>query len=88
MIFFNYRSDRGRQLTTVLCEEDKTQLGMKSLISNFYTLTNYDESFKVAKPIFKNKKLKNTLGEVISNNNIFSTKNCRNRKISSRNILF
>ena len=70
VIFFNYRSDRGRQLTTVLCEEDKTQLGMKSLISNFYTLTNYDESFKVAKPIFKNKKLKNTLGEVISKNNI------------------
>jgi len=40
------------------------------LINNFYTLTKYDENFKVASPIFKNKKLKNTLGEVISNNNI------------------
>lgn len=70
VIFFNYRSDRGRQLTTVLCEEDNSKLGMKSLINNFYTLTNYDENFKVASPIFKNKKLKNTLGEVISNNNI------------------
>ncbi len=70
IIFFNYRSDRGRQLTSVLCEKNKSELGMKSVINNFYTLTEYDESFKIAKPIFKNKKLKNTLGEVISKNNI------------------
>ena len=71
IIFFNYRSDRGRQLTSVLCEENKSEFGMSPIISNFYTLTEYDEKFKKAKPIFKSKKLKNTLGEVISNNNIF-----------------
>jgi 2,3-bisphosphoglycerate-independent phosphoglycerate mutase len=43
---------------------------MRSIIKNFYTLTEYDENFKNAKPIFKTKKLKNTLGEVISNMNI------------------
>ena len=53
IIFFNYRSDRGRQLTSVLCEKNKSELGMKSVINNFYTLTEYDESFKIAKPIFK-----------------------------------
>ena len=70
IIFFNYRSDRVRQLTSVLCEQNKSKLGMRSIIKNFYTLTEYDENFKNAKPIFKTKKLKNTLGEVISNMNI------------------
>ncbi|MDG2475428.1 MAG: 2,3-bisphosphoglycerate-independent phosphoglycerate mutase [Flavobacteriaceae bacterium] len=70
VIFFNYRSDRGRQLTSVLCEKNKSELGMETVINNFYTLTNYNENFKTAKPIFKNKVLKNTLGEVLSKNNI------------------
>ncbi len=43
---------------------------METVINNFYTLTNYNENFKTAKPIFKNKVLKNTLGEVLSKNNI------------------
>ena len=42
---------------------------MTKSVSNLYTLTNYDENFKIAKPIFENKVLKNTLGEVISKNN-------------------
>ena len=70
IIFFNYRSDRGRQLTSVLCERDFIDSGMKSITKNFYTLTNYDETFKVAKPIFKKNILKNTLGEVLSKNGI------------------
>ena len=70
IIFFNYRSDRGRQLTSVLCEKDFIESGMKSITKNFYTLTNYDETFRVAKPIFKKDILKNTLGEVLSKNGI------------------
>ena len=70
IIFFNYRSDRGRQLTSVLCEKDFIESGMKSITKNFYTLTNYDQTFTVAKPIFKKNILKNTLGEVLSKNGI------------------
>ena len=70
IIFFNYRSDRGRQLTSTLCEKDFSDAGMKSVTKNFYTLTNYDETFTVAKPIFKKNVLKNTLGEVLSKNGI------------------
>ena len=70
LIFFNYRSDRGRQLTSVLCEEVKDEFDMRPIVKNFYTLTNYDDNFKIAKPIFKNKILKNTLGEIISKNSI------------------
>ena len=69
VIFFNYRTDRGRQLTSALCEKDYLDHEMTKSVSNLYTLTNYDENFKIAKPIFENKVLKNTLGEVISKNN-------------------
>ena len=43
---------------------------MKSVTRKFYTLTNYDETFTVAKPIFKKNVLKNTLGEILSKNDI------------------
>jgi 2,3-bisphosphoglycerate-independent phosphoglycerate mutase len=70
VIFFNYRSDRGRQLTSAMCEKDLIDFGMKSVTKNFYTLTNYDDTFKVVKPIFKKNILKNTLGEILSKNEI------------------
>ncbi|GIS00043.1 MAG: hypothetical protein CM15mP102_08630 [Flavobacteriales bacterium] len=44
---------------------------MKSVTKNFYTLTNYDDTFKVVKPILK-KYFKNTLGEILSKNEIFN----------------
>ena len=70
VIFFNYRTDRGRQLTKVLCEEDMKEYSMEKVLDNLYTLTNYDDTFKYAKPIFKSRPLINTLGEVLSNNNL------------------
>ena len=53
-----------------MCEKDLTDFGMKSVTKNFYTLTNYDDTFKVVKPIFKKNILKNTLGEILSKNEI------------------
>ena len=41
VIFFNYRSDRGRQLTSALCENDFSDFGMKSVTKNFYTCLLY-----------------------------------------------
>ena len=70
VIFFNYRSDRGRQLTSALCEKDYLDFKMYKSVNNLYTLTKYDENFKIAKPIFENEVIKNTLGEVISKNNL------------------
>ena len=69
IIFFNYRSDRGRQLTSLICEKNNNQLDLKPLNVKFYTLTNYDNSFENVKPIFYNENLKNTLGEILSKNN-------------------
>jgi 2,3-bisphosphoglycerate-independent phosphoglycerate mutase len=69
IIFFNYRSDRGRQLTSLICEKNNNQLDLKPLNVKFYTLTNYDNSFENVTPIFYNENLKNTLGEILSKNN-------------------
>ena len=69
IVFFNYRSDRGRQLTSLICEKNNNQFGLKPLDIKFYTLTNYDNSFDNVTPIFYNENLKNTIGEVLSKNN-------------------
>ena len=69
IVFFNYRSDRGRQLTSLICEKNNNQLNIKPLNVKFYTLTNYDNSFENVIPIFYNENLKNTLGEILSKNN-------------------
>ena len=69
IVFFNYRSDRGRQLTSLICEKNDNQLDLKPLNVKFYTLTNYDNSFENVIPIFYNENLKNTLGEILSKNN-------------------
>ncbi len=66
MLFFNFRSDRGRQLTRVLTQEDMKDRGMYTLDLDYLTMTRYDESFKGIKVIFAKEDLKNTLGEVIS----------------------
>ncbi len=66
VLFFNFRTDRGRQLTEALTQRDMEKKGMKTLSLDYLTMTNYDDSFKGIKVIFKKKNLKNTLGEVIS----------------------
>ena len=66
VIFFNYRTDRGRELTTALTQKDFLKYGMKKLPLHFLTMTNYDETFKNIHVIYNNKNLKNTLGEIVS----------------------
>ena len=66
VIFFNFRTDRGRQLTEVLTQKD---LGdMKKLKLNFITMTNYDESFVGIKNIYEKENISDTLGEILSKN--------------------
>jgi len=65
-IYFNFRTDRGRQLTEALTQSDYPDFGLKKLNLNFITLTNYDERFQNVKTIFEKDNLNNTLGEIIS----------------------
>jgi len=65
VIFFNFRTDRGRQLTEALTQKDFHEQNMHKLNLYYVTLTNYDESFKGIKVIFEKDNLTETLGEVL-----------------------
>ena len=65
VIFFNYRTDRGRQLTNALSQNDFPENNMKKLPLHYVTITNYDESFKNINVIYDADNIENTLGEVL-----------------------
>lgn len=67
VICFNFRTDRGRQITLALTQENFPEHQMEVLKLNYVTLTNYDNSFKDVKVIFEKDNLDNTLGEVVAN---------------------
>ena len=66
VICFNYRTDRLREITTVLTQQDMPEHNMKTLDLYYVTMTRYDDSFKGVKLIFDKDNLNDTLGEVIS----------------------
>ena len=66
VIFFNFRTDRPRELTVALTQEAFSQYDMTPLELNFCTMTNYDASFKNTKVIFDKDDLEMTIGEVVS----------------------
>ena len=67
VLFFNFRSDRPRELTYVLSQADMPENYMHKLNLFFATMTAYDESFKNIHVVFEKDNLKNTIGEVYSN---------------------
>lgn len=66
VIFFNFRTDRGRELTQVLSQEDMHEYNMHKLNLYYVTMTNYDDSFKGIKVVYGKDNLRQTLGEVLS----------------------
>ncbi len=65
VVFFNFRTDRGRQLTEALSQHDFNEVGMKKLKLHYVTMTTYDDSFEGIEVIFKKDNLQDTLGEVL-----------------------
>ncbi|SOC78688.1 phosphoglycerate mutase [Salinimicrobium sediminis] len=65
VIFFNFRTDRGRQLTDVLTQRNLEEQGMKALPLYYVTMTRYDESFNNINVVFSKDDIKATLGEVL-----------------------
>jgi 2,3-bisphosphoglycerate-independent phosphoglycerate mutase len=69
VLFFNFRTDRGRQLTEVLTQCDMHEFNMHKLINLYYvTMTNYDDSFKGMHVIYDKDNITETLGEVLEKN--------------------
>ncbi|TAH30399.1 MAG: 2,3-bisphosphoglycerate-independent phosphoglycerate mutase [Cytophagales bacterium] len=69
VLFFNFRNDRGRQLTQALTQTDFEEFGMKKINFNYLTMTIYDEKYRDVKVLFEKNNLNNTLGEIISKAN-------------------
>ena len=66
VIFLNFRTDRGRELTQALSQKAFPNHDMEPLSLRYVTLTNYDESFIGIDVIFDKDNLSDTLGEVLS----------------------
>jgi 2,3-bisphosphoglycerate-independent phosphoglycerate mutase len=67
VIFFNYRSDRARELTTVLTQQDIPEQGMTTIPNlQYYCMTPYADTFTGVHIIFPKDNLVNTLGEYVA----------------------
>ncbi|WP_462253969.1 2,3-bisphosphoglycerate-independent phosphoglycerate mutase [Ekhidna sp.] len=65
VICFNFRTDRGRQITQALTQQDFPDEGMKKLDLHYVTMTNYDDSFSAVNVMYGKDNLSMTLGEVL-----------------------
>ncbi|HEY0177473.1 MAG TPA: 2,3-bisphosphoglycerate-independent phosphoglycerate mutase [Pedobacter sp.] len=68
VICFNYRTDRGREITAVLTQNDYPEFDMHKLPLYYVTMTTYDENFENVKVIFTKDDLTQTLGEILEKN--------------------
>jgi 2,3-bisphosphoglycerate-independent phosphoglycerate mutase len=69
IIFFNFRTDRGRELTEALSQQDFHEQNMHKLNLYYVTLTNYDETYKNVKVVYNKDNIEETLGEVLEKHN-------------------
>ncbi len=68
VIFFNYRNDRAKEMTTVLTQHDMPEQGMHTIPGlQYYCMTPYDDSFKGVHILFNKENVPNTLGEYLAN---------------------
>jgi 2,3-bisphosphoglycerate-independent phosphoglycerate mutase len=65
VISFNFRTDRGREITQALTQKAFPEQDMKPLDLHYITMTKYDDTFKGVKVLFEKDNLANTLGEVL-----------------------
>ncbi len=65
VIFFNFRTDRGRQLSLVLTQMDMHEMNMHKLELYYVTLTNYDDAYNGVHVMYDKENIKETLGEVL-----------------------
>ena len=69
VIFFNYRNDRAKEITTVLTQQDMPEQGMHTIKDlQYYCMTPYDASFTGVHILFPKENVQNTLAEYLSAN--------------------
>jgi len=67
VIFFNFRNDRAKEITTVLTQQDMPDQGMHTIANlQYYCMTPYDASFKGVHILFDKENVRDTLAEYLS----------------------
>ena len=66
VIFFNFRNDRAREMTSVLTQKDMPEEGMHTIPLYYCCLTPYDDQFKGLHILFDKENVHKTLGEVVA----------------------
>ena len=67
VIFFNYRNDRAKELTSVLTQHDMPEQGMATIPGlQYYCMTPYDSSFTGVHILFDKQDVANTMAEYLS----------------------
>ena len=66
VVFFNFRNDRAREITSVLTQEDMPEMGMKTMPLYYCCLTPYDDKFTGLHILFDKENVQLTLGEVVA----------------------
>ena len=66
VIFFNFRNDRAREITSVLTQQDMPDFGMKTMPLYYCCLTPYDASFTGLHILFPKDNVEQTLGQIVS----------------------
>ncbi len=74
LVCFNFRTDRPREISAVLTQQDMHEYGMEKLDLKYVTMTRYDERFENIDVIFDKDNLINTIGEVLSKNGLTQTR--------------
>ena len=65
---FNFRTDRGREITEVLNQKSFPEFGMSPLHLYYVTMTTYDKEYKNVHVVFDEKVLEQTMGEILEKN--------------------
>lgn len=82
VFFFNFRRDRAKQLTTCFVDIDFNKFQRKKINNlNFICMTNYDSNLKI-QYLYDQYQIKNTIGEVLSKNNLKQLKIAESEKIN------
>lgn len=70
VICFNFRTDRCREITTVLTQQDMPEWDMHTMPLHYVTMTIYDDKYRNVHPVYGKENIVNSLGEVIAVNGL------------------
>ena len=89
VIFFNFRPDRGRQITRAFVDNEFDGFLREKIVSTYYvTMTEYDKTIPNVHVAYTNDELVNTIGEYISNKGLYQLRAAETEKYAHVTFFF